>query len=202
MDEIIDALIQLLESGEELDDAVLDEIVDFLEGEAATEIEEPPQEPEEPQLNDNINLLWQLAGGQPQAFVSYLREFPDPNIQALLKNPGQLAETIQQLQQNNPITRTGQADGISQAPLQSSNVYGFKFNPRDKKLRVRFQGGSLYEYSGIPDVIFNLFSKGNASARTTGSNRFGAWFKGKNPSLGAALNQYIKEGGFPYRKVR
>ena len=162
----------------------------------------PPEAPQQAPIPDNAQLLWVLSGGQPNAFVSYLREFPDPTLASIVSNPTRLAQTIEELQRNNPIERTGQADGVPQAQLQSSNVYGFKFNPKDKKLKVRFQGGSVYEYDNVPEVIFNLFAHGNAHARTTGKNRYGAWWRGKNPSLGAALNQYIKEGGYPYRKIK
>jgi hypothetical protein len=161
----------------------------------------PPEVINGPSPSENANLLWILAGGQEQAFVSYLREFQDPSLQGLLENPTLLAQTIQQLQRNNPIEHIGQADGIPQADLQSSNVYGFRFNPRNKKLQVRFQGGSLYEYDNVPDSIFNLFSHGNATAKTNGKNEYGQWWKGKNPSLGASLNAYIKAGGYNYRKL-
>ncbi len=173
---------------------------------AATRItqlrQEDAQRTSQTPIPDTANLLWILAGGQPEAFVSYLREFPDPQLNAILQNPTHLVQIIEQLQRNNPIKHLGQEDGIQQANLQSSNVYGFRFNPQTKKMQVRFQEGAVYEYDDIPDVIFNLFSHGNASAKTTGSNRFGAWFRGKNPSLGAALNQYIKQGGYAYRKLK
>ncbi len=162
----------------------------------------PPEVFNRVPVSENANLLWILSGGQPQAFVSYLREFQDPELSALAENPTLLAQTIQQLQHNNPIEHTGQADGVPQADLQSSNVYGYRFNPRNKKLQVRFQGGSVYEYDNVPDQIFNLFSSGNAQARTNGKNRYGQWWRGKNPSLGAALNQYIKAGGYDYRKLK
>lgn len=185
---------------------VLQEVMGLIAEQGANQPEPPEQPPQitpnEPPIGDSATLLWVLAGGQPNAFVSYLREFPDPALANLLANPDMLAHTIERLQRDNPIERIGQADGIPQAPLQSSNVYGFRFNPHTKKLQVRFQGGSLYEYEGVPDQIFNLFSNGNASAKTEGKNRYGEWWRGKNPSLGAALNQYIKAGNYPYRRIR
>lgn len=212
MDEeaLVDQLIQIIEdiiaSGEAVDDSLVYEITQTI-SDILTDIHQENQEIEKKQpvnapISESADLLWILAGGQPNAFASYLREFPDPELKYLANNPKLLASTIQQLQRSNPITRNAQADGIQQAPLQSSNVYGFRFDPKSKKLQVRFQGGSLYEYDDVPDVIFNLFSKGNASARTNGRNRFGSWWKNKNPSLGASLNQYIKAGGYNYRKIR
>lgn len=205
MNEIIDLLQSLMQQAASLSDELSDEEMsqilkifqDTIEviGSASnqvTEIEVP----------DNAKLLWHLSGGQPNAFVSYLREFPDPTLRQLLANPEQLAETIQNLQQNNPVDMTGSADGLPRADLNSSNVYGFRFDPNTKKMKVRFQSGSVYEYDGIPDLIFNLFSHGNAEARTSGKNKYGRWWRGKNPSLGAALNQYIKAGGYNYRRLK
>jgi hypothetical protein len=200
IDRIIDALIELLESGDEIPDELLDEVTSFIQDEIGTA--RSLASAVTPPIPDNAQLLWTLAGGDENAFVSYLREFPDPTLEALLTNPGNLANTIQQLQRNNPIERDGQWDGIKQAPLQSSNIYGFKFDPKNKRMLVKFQSGSLYQDEGIPDVIFNLFSRGNATAKTNGRNKYGAWFRGKNPSLGASLNQYIKAGGFPYKRLK
>ncbi len=93
-------------------------------------------------------------------------------------------------------------DGIPHADLNSSNVWGANYDPKSGKMKVRFHGGSEYEYDGVPQAIFDAFIHGNADARTNGRNRYGRWWRGKNPSLGAALNQYIKAGGFNYRRIR
>ncbi len=161
-----------------------------------------PAGPLEPPVSPDAQLLWILAGQQPQAFVSYLRNFPTASTQALLNNPTQLNETIVQLQQMMPQGQPPSIHGIPHADLNSSNVWGAAYDPRSGKMRVRFQGGSEYEYDGVPENIFRAFIKGNASARTKGRNQHGQWWVGKNPSLGAALNQYIKAGGFNYRRLR
>lgn len=152
--------------------------------------------------SNDAQLLWILAGQQPQAFISYLRTFPTPATLQLLSNPDQLNSTIVQLQQLMPEGEPPSIDGIQHADLNSSNIWGAAYDPRSGKMRVRFQGGSEYEYDGIPENIFKAFIKGNASARTKGKNQYGQWWVGKNPSLGAAMNQYIKAGGFNYRKIR
>lgn len=154
-----------------------------------------------PPSND-ARLLWILAGEQPQAFISYLRTFPTPDTSQLLGNPAQLNAVIEQLQQMMPQGQQQTVDGIPQADLNSSNVWGANYDPKSGKMKVRFQGGSEYEYDGIPPNIFNAFIHGNASAKTKGKNKYGEWWEGKNPSLGAALNQYIKAGNFAYRKIR
>ena len=150
----------------------------------------------------DAQLLWILSGQQPQAFISYLRSFPTQNTQQLLNNPILLSSTIDHLNHLMPPGQLPVIDGIQHADLNSSNVWGASYDPISGRMRVRFQGGSEYEYDGIPRNIFNAFIKGNANARTTGRNRYGRWWVDKNPSLGAALNQYIKAGGFPYRRLR
>ena len=96
---------------------------------------------------------------------------------------------------------------VPQAQMPSSNVYGFNFDKGSGKLLVKFQGndglgqGPVYEYEGVPPIIFELFKKGAIPARTDGENKWGRWWKGKVPSLGASLYTLIKNGGFPYQRV-
>jgi hypothetical protein len=209
INQLLVILRQIEENFDDLSDEEAQSITDFL-NQATTFISTRRSSPERQMPGRTIDapiplgtdLLWQLAGGQPNAFVSYLRDVPDPALNALLQDPEILNSIIEHLQINQPIERNGEIDGIEQAPLQSSNVYGFRFNPQSKKLQVRFHGGSVYEYDGVPDVIFSLFANGNANAKTNGKNQYGAWWRGKNPSLGAALNQYIKQGGYTYRRLR
>lgn len=72
---------------------------------------------------------------------------------------------------------------------------------------VKFQGdypeqnGPVYGYEGVPKQIFNLFQKGAIPATTDGSNKWGSWWKGKTPSLGASLNALIKQGGYSYQRL-
>jgi hypothetical protein len=95
---------------------------------------------------------------------------------------------------------------IEQA-MPSSNIYGFNYDYDDGKLLVKFQGndgvgqGPVYAYEGVQPYIFNLFKKGASIAKTTGKNKWGEWFKGKSPSIGAAMHAFIKNGGYPYQKL-
>lgn len=150
----------------------------------------------------DAQLLWVLSGGQEQAFISYLRNFPSAETQAILSNPQRLMQTIDYLNHTMPQGVQPVVNGIPHADLNSSNIWGALYDPRTSKLRVRFQGGSEYEYDGIPDNIWRAFIHGNAQAKTSGKNKYGRWWVGKNPSLGAALNQYVKAGKFNYRKLR
>lgn len=89
----------------------------------------------------------------------------------------------------------------------SSNVHSFAYDPKNQKLFVKFQGeypkqdGPVYEYGGVPEDIFNMFQKGAVPARTKGKNKWGEWWVGKSPSLGASLNALIKTAGYPFQRV-
>lgn len=215
LQELIQAVQQVMQSGEELSDEFQGVLAQTI-GNLYTRIEESRQQttsqppplvspPIENAVSPDAQLLWILSGQQPQAFISYLRSFPTPATQGLLNNPQLLNSTIEQLSRNNPQGEDQTqpvVDGIPQADLQSSNVWGANYNQQNGRMRVRFHGGSEYEYDGIPPAIFNAFIHGNANARTDGQNQYGRWWRNKNPSLGAALNQYIKAGGYHYRKIR
>ena len=155
---------------------------------------------EEDRIPKGAEFLYLLAGGDPKAFAKYAKQVPDANINRLAKNKTALENTLNKLQGSIQISK-GEEAGIPQAGLQSSTVYGFKYNPQKKNLFVKFQGVGVYKYDNVPRNIANLFANGSAKAKTQGSNRYGAWFVGKSPSLGASLNEYIKKLGFPYQKI-
>lgn len=152
-------------------------------------------------LPTGAGLLWHIAGGKPEVFTNYLKQVPDPALNSLLNSPPQLEQIIRRLQENQPQERNREIGGIPQAPLQSSNIWGFSYDPGSRKLSVRFQGDGVYEYTGVPPQIFNLFQQGAVPAKTTGQNQYGSWWQGKSPSLGAALYELIKSKGYPYQKV-
>lgn len=150
-----------------------------------------------------VDLLWQLASGDETAFVGYLRTFPDPALNALLRNPTQLQQTIEDLQRRMPPGQQPTSpEGIPHADINSSNIYGFRFNPKNGQLLVRFQNGSVYGYSGVPQGVFNVFRQGAVPAKTNGENSFGKFWIGKIPSLGAAFYQMIRQGGYPFEKLK
>lgn len=191
MDEIIDALIDLLESGEELPEDILQQALSIIQGEQP--IEAPP--------TPGADLLWILSGENPKAFTEYLQNFPDPALNALARNPSQLQATINQLSQQITSPVGESEDGIAKAPLQSSNIYGFRYDPRNAILKVRFNSGSVYEYNGVPPGVFKIFQSAAIPARTDGQNKYGKWWKGKSPSAGASFYALIRDR-FPYKKLR
>lgn len=146
-------------------------------------------------------LLWILAGQKEDVFLQYLQQYSTPQTQALLRNPAELERTVQFLHAMMPSGQQPVVDGVPHAELNSSTIWGTQYDPSSGKMKVRFQGGDEYEYDGVPQNIYKAFSEGHASAKSKGQNQYGKWWVGKNPSLGAALNQYIKAGNFPYRKL-
>jgi hypothetical protein len=161
---------------------------------------EPPARGPEPV---GVDLLWQLSAGDETAFVGYLRTFPDPALNALLRNPTQLRQTIADLQQRMPPGQQPTSpEGIPHADINSSNIYGFRYNPKNGQLMVRFQNGGVYGYSGVPAGVFNTFRQGAVPAATNGQNEHGRWWTGKQPSLGAAFYNLIRQGGYAYQRLQ
>jgi len=144
--------------------------------------------------------LWVLAGENPQAFQSYLQTVPNVALNQLSQELAQARNIEQRLADRITLPSGEQQDGIPRAPLTSSNIYGFAYNPRNSLLRVRFQGGAMYDYGGVPPAIFKIFREGAIPARTQGQNRYGRWWVGKRPSLGASFFNMIRDR-FPYQRV-
>lgn len=120
-----------------------------------------------------------------------------------------ITELYQELENNptegmQPITAL--QENLTQA-MPSSNVEGFGYDEDSGRLLVRFLGkypnknGPIYAYDKVPKVIFELFRRGAVPARTDGKNRWGKWWKGKNPSIGASLFTLIKNEGYNYTRL-
>jgi len=201
MDELI-SLLESIQSGlsnpenefsaDELDSirSVLAQATEFIT--TRSNVFRPPQGSE---------LLWVLSGGDPRVFSEYMRSFPSAAMREYAEIPGALQQLSNQFASRITMPTGEQEDGIPRAGLQSSNVYGFQYDPRNAVLRVRFNGGGIYEYQGVPAYIFKMFARGAIPAKTEGQNQYGAWWKGKMPSLGASMHELIKLGGFPYSRV-
>jgi hypothetical protein len=114
---------------------------------------------------------------------------------------------IEQLRGSGAPTPQGPTKDEIAPGMPSSNVEGFAYDPKTNKLLVRFLGkhpdrnGPIYGYDKVPPQIFDLLRKGAVPARTDGQNKWGKWWKGKVPSLGASLYTLIKEGGYNYRRL-
>lgn len=214
INEILSGMQEALQNGERLSDEIQGRIADEINSttdrmdQLRVEIgQRPPVEPPTPDTHGpqpvGVDLLWQLAGGDETAFIGYLRTFPDPALNSLLRNPTQLQQTIRDLQQRMPPGQQPTAEGgIPHADINSSNIYGFRFNPKNGQLMVRFQSGAVYGYSGVPQGVFNTFRQGAVPARTNGQNDYGRWWTGKMPSLGAAFYNLIRQGGYDYQRLQ
>lgn len=152
------------------------------------------------------DLLWILSGQRPEVFQKYLATAPDPQLNELSQQPERLQNVISNLLQTVTPSVGEPSQDVAPAPLQSSNIYGFQYDPRTKRLLVKFQGnkglgqGPVYQYEGVPGYIANLFRMGAVSAKTAGRNKWGAWWKFKNPSLGATHYALIRDI-FPYQRI-
>ena len=209
--EFLGAIEQVMQSGEVLSDEFQGEIANTL-GLLYSRIEQaeqqaPPEQPpptEPPPISQNmegVDLLWILAGGNEEAFVGYLRTFPDPQFNQLLRNPQLLQQTIDNLRSRFGEGINLEADGIPHGPLMSSNIYGFQYDPNSKTLKVRFNSGSVYSYQGVPQGVFKAFESGAVPAKTDGENQYGEWWRGKMPSAGAAFYELIRNGGYAYQRL-
>lgn len=98
-------------------------------------------------------------------------------------------------------------DNLQGTPYPSSNINAFKYDPSKKQLVVKFMGkdqanaGPTYSYDNVPEHLVDVFARGAVGPKTTGKNKWHAWFKGRTPSHGAAMAALIKNGGYPYQRV-
>lgn len=203
MDDYIDNLINFMQGVmgdiDNIDDDEFDQIMQFL-GESLATVQHIQQQATQPPIPLGADILWEIASGNPDAFINYLRTVPDPALNALAANHGRLQQTIRQLSEQRPSQEPQVQDGIEQAPLRSSNIWGYHFSPRTGDLLVRFNEGGIYHYSGVPPEIFQIFQSGAIPARTNGENKWGKWWVGKSPSLGSSFYELIRDN-FPYERV-
>ena len=82
----------------------------------------------------------------------------------------------------------------------SSNVDKIMFNDETLELVVKFNDGSYYTYYEIDFEEFVGVFSGAGICRTSGSNRWGTWFIGKTPSVGAAVYDILVRSGAKYSR--
>ena len=82
--------------------------------------------------------------------------------------------------------------GCKELEVGSSSVRAFSHNKEDKKLRIRFQSGSVYEYDNVTEKKYKYILGG--SMTMDGS---------KLESIGAAVHQELltKEDEHPFTRV-
>lgn len=84
--------------------------------------------------------------------------------------------------------------------IQSSNVKKIMYNDESKEMFIQFQDRSIYTYYDVSMNLFLEVAGGQATCITSGENKYGAWFVGKNPSVGAAVHKFLIKRGVRYKK--
>jgi hypothetical protein len=81
----------------------------------------------------------------------------------------------------------------------SASVKKLYYNDETKELVIQFNGGDVYTYEAVEFDQFRDILEGNGVCRTEGKNKWGEWYVGKSPSVGAAVYEILVEGGVSYR---
>ena len=102
-------------------------------------------------------------------------------------------------QNMNDITRIRSFKKWRNSP-DSSNVAKIMYNDETEELVLQFHDRSIYTYSGVSFNLFRDIIDGNGVCRTEGENRWGSWYVGKSPSVGAAVYQRLIEANISYTK--
>lgn len=84
--------------------------------------------------------------------------------------------------------------------ITSSNVKNIMYNDETKEMFIQFQDKSIYTYFNVSFQLFLDVSGGKATCITSGENKYGSWWVGKTPSVGAAVHKYLIKGGVTYKK--
>jgi hypothetical protein len=84
--------------------------------------------------------------------------------------------------------------------IRSSNVKKIMYNDETKEMFIQFQDKSIYTYFGVSFQLFLDVSGGRATCITSGENKYGVWYVGKTPSVGAAVHTFLIRRGVKYRK--
>ncbi len=166
----------------------------------------------EQRIQELKNSLMELFQAIESSGEEIIGELESMLVQAM----EHVANRIQQLRQENPVD--GMPPLSPQGPsgphgpdltqsMPSSNIEGFSYDKDSGRLLVRFLGkhpdrnGPIYGYEGVPQNIFDIFRKGAIPAKTNGKNKWGEWWKGKYPSIGAAMYHLIRAGGYQYQRL-
>jgi len=158
-------------------------------------------------MNQALRQLLQTIMTTYQQVVDSGEVLPDEIQNALAQYINTLVSLIESSSGAEGLAPTTSVPQVPQGNFPSSNVNGFKYNPDNGEMFVQFHGpypqsaGPVYSYSGVPQYIFDIISRGAVGPKTSGKNKYHSWFRGVTPSLGASVNALLKAGGFSYRKV-
>lgn len=82
----------------------------------------------------------------------------------------------------------------------SSNVNKIMYNDESEEMFIQFKDKSIYTYYNVSFDLFLNVSGGKATCITSGENRYGKWYVGKTPSVGASVHKYLVKAGIRYAK--
>lgn len=165
-------------------------------------------------LSDEIKIALTKAMEHAAQRISQLRaeqqeQEAQPSLPPIEEIEAEQEQVAQQVTPQEQAPTTSEAvPPLEPAPYESSNINAFKYDPKSKKLIVKFQGkypsqnGPVYAYDNVPKNIFDVFARGAVAPKTSGKNRWHTWKKGVTPSHGAAMYALIREGNYNYRKLR
>ena len=83
--------------------------------------------------------------------------------------------------------------------LNSANVDRILFNDETNELAIQFKEGDVYIYPNQSKEMFDSLVRGEGICRTEGENKWGSWFVGKTPSIGAAVYSKLVETDAAFR---
>lgn len=155
---------------------------------------------------DRLQILEGLLNELLQGIQSVIQsgeELSDEFQGLLAQELGYLTEEIDQIRAEQQVSALPPLEDS----MPSSNISQFAYDPKNQRMFIRFLGkhpnrmGHVYAYENVPPVVFSLFRNGAVPAKTDGRNRWGAWWKGKSPSMGASMNVLLKQAGFPYARM-
>jgi len=154
------------------------------------------------EIKDALRALMEMIVQRNQPLDEQMRKML---MQVLDHAANRIAELRQSEAVNQPPTQA--VPELQPGPYPSSNVNSFKYDPENQRLFVKFHGektansGPVYSYDGVPQFVFDIFSRGGVAPRTSGRNRYHQWVKGVTPSLGASMYALIKNGGYNYNRL-
>jgi hypothetical protein len=82
----------------------------------------------------------------------------------------------------------------------SSNIDRIMYDDETRELVIKFNSGDYYTYFDVDFTEFVGVFEGAGICRTSGSNRYGTWFVGKFPSVGAAVYDILVQSGKSYSR--
>jgi hypothetical protein len=158
---------------------------------------------------DQINALKQALRDVVQAITDRGEPLSDQLKEMLAQVFQHVEKRILELREEQELTSatTAPTPQLTPGPFPSSNINSFKYDPKNGRLLVKFQGeypqqnGPVYSYDKVPPFIFDVFRRGAVAPKTSGKNAWHSWKKGVTPSLGAAMHALVKLGGYSYQRV-